>query len=237
MKKIISRRRMVALLGTAPLVGGLLAGSPAAGQDAHAQPPEPRKWREVSARERFRERHFPNVVLTTHEGKRVRFYEDLMKDKIVIINFMYAKCEGVCPPITNNLVRVQKALGSRVGKDIFIYSFTLKPEQDTPARLAEYARMHKAGPGWLFLTGTKADLELLRRKLGFTDPDPRLDADASSHIGNLRYGNEALSMWGACPGLSRAGFIAESVLWLDWPHNKKESARNVGARKEKAHED
>lgn len=226
---------MVALLGTAPLVGGLLTGlSSASAQEGGAQPPpqQQRKWREVSGRERFREKHFPDVVLTTHEGKQVRFYEDLMKDKMFIINFMYAKCEGVCPPITNNLARVQKALGDRVGKDIFIYSFTLKPEVDTPAKMAEYARMHKAQPGWLFLTGSKADMELLRRKLGFTNPDPKLDADAAEHIGNLRFGNEALQMWGACPGMMNADFIAESVLWLDWPENKK---KNAG--KEKAHEE
>ncbi len=225
---------MVALLGTAPLVGGLLTGaSRASAQVAGAQPAGPqRKWREVSGRERFREKHFPDIVLTTHEGKRVRFYEDLMKDKLVIINFMYAKCEGVCPPITNNLARVQKALGDRVGKDIFIYSFTLKPEVDTPEKMAEYAEMHKAKPGWLFLTGAPPDMELLRRKLGFVNPDPKLDADATQHIGNLRYGNEELGMWGACPGMSKASFIAESVLWLDWPHNKK---KNAG--KEKAHEE
>ena len=35
---------------------------------------------------------FPNLVLKTHEGKNVRFYEDLLRDKIVLINFMYATC-------------------------------------------------------------------------------------------------------------------------------------------------
>jgi protein SCO1/2 len=70
--------------------------------------------------------------LTTHEGKKVKFYDDLIKDKIVIINFMYVKCEGTCPGTTANLVKVQKLLGDRVGKDIFMYSITLKPEEDTP---------------------------------------------------------------------------------------------------------
>lgn len=224
---------MVALLSSAPLVGGLLTGvAQAQEQGGEAQAPPQRKWREVSGRERFREKHFPDVILTTHEGKKVRFYEDLMKDKLFILNFMYAKCDNICPPITNNLLRVQKALGDRVGKDIFIYSFTLKPEVDTPEKLAEYAKMHKTQPGWLFLTGSPKDMELLRRKLGFVYPDPKIDVDDSQHIGNLRYGNEALQMWGACPGLSRAGFIAESVLWLDWPENKKERAGKERANHE-----
>ncbi|HZN00715.1 MAG TPA: SCO family protein, partial [Pyrinomonadaceae bacterium] len=78
-------------------------------------------------RERLAERSFPNVTLTTHKGKKVKFYDDLLKDKIVLINFMYVRCDGKCPGTTANLVKVQKLLGDRVGKDIFIYSITLKP--------------------------------------------------------------------------------------------------------------
>ena len=217
---------MVGLLAAAPLVGKLLPGSArAAGREDGAQTT---KWRVVSSRERTRELHFPDVVLTTHEGKKVRFYEDLIKDKLVIINFMYAKCEGVCPGITTNLRRVQKLLGDRVGKDIFMYSFTLKPQMDTPEKMAEYAKMHKAGPGWLFLTGAPADMEDLRVKLGFTNPDPVDDADVTQHIGNIRYGNEALEWWGACPGMSRPDAIVQSILWLDWPKNSKAPEKGDG---------
>ena len=174
-----------------------------------------------SARDRIRERHFPNVVLTTHEGRKVRFYDDLIKNKIVVINFMYVKCEGVCPGITANLVKLQKLLGSRLGRDIFMYSFTLKPEQDSPEVLRKYAEAYRAKKGWTFLTGTPEDMELLRRKLGFTDPDPKLDADKSNHIGNVRYGNEALQLWGSCPGLSKASWMAESISWVDRPRSGK----------------
>jgi protein SCO1 len=179
-------------------------------------PNEP-KPRNMSSRERTRDRYFPNVILRTHHNKKVRFYDDLLRDKIVTINFMYSKCEGVCPGITANLLKVQKLLGARMGRDIFMYSITLKPEQDTPKVLKQYAKMHAVGPGWLFLTGQPADIEMLRGKLGFTDPDPELDKDKSSHIGNVRYGNEALQLWAACPGLADAHWIAESISWVDWP--------------------
>jgi cytochrome oxidase Cu insertion factor (SCO1/SenC/PrrC family) len=97
----------------------------------------------------------------------------------------YAKCEGICSPVTRNLVRVQRLLGDRlgkdrIGKDVFIYSFSLKPKEDNVAALKHYADMHKVGPGWLFLTGKPDDMELLRRKLGFVDPDPELDKDLSN---------------------------------------------------------
>src|SRR5262249_18524981 len=71
----------------------------------------------ASSRDRIRDRHFPNLVLVTQEGKRMRFYDDLIKDKIVVLNFMFTSCSGVCPAITSNLVKVQKILGPRVGRD------------------------------------------------------------------------------------------------------------------------
>lgn len=216
------------MLGASPLAAALVSrvvrGSTLEGIVA----PQPKKWREVSGRQRFKERHLPDVQLITHDGRKVSFYEDLVKDKMVLINFMYAKCEGVCPGVTANLLRVQKALGERVGRDIFMYSISLKPEQDSPEVLRKYAQAYKVRKGWTFLTGTPENIELLRRKLGFTDPDPQLDADKTNHIGNVRYGNEALQLWGACPGLSNPSFIAESLLWLDWPKNKNVSGKGVG---------
>ena len=168
-------------------------------------------------RERLAERSFPNVTLTTHNGKKVKFYDDLIKDKIVIINFMYVRCDGKCPATTANLVQVQKLLGDRVGKDIFIYSITLKPEEDTPRDLKEYAKAYKVGPGWQFLTGDPKDVELLRRKLGFIDRDPVRDANKSNHIGMLRWGNEPHTLWAGCPASLAPAKIVKELRLVDWP--------------------
>ncbi len=215
--KNMDRRGMLALLGAAPLAGGILI----AGEEAEAQTPAVAKFKSIPPRERIRQRYFPDLVLTTHEGKKVRFYDDLIKDKIVILNFMYAKCEGVCLPVTANLAKVQQLLGDRLGRDIFINSFTLKPEQDTPEALKRYAATYKARPGWTFVTGTPADMETVRRKLGFVDPDPAVDANKNNHTGNLSYGNEPLSRWGGVPGTSKPEWIVKMVSWVDWPKNRK----------------
>jgi protein SCO1/2 len=168
------------------------------------------------ARDAIRARYFPNVVLRTHEGREVRFYDDLIKNRIVVINFMYARCgDGTCPITTANLVQVQKLLGERVGRDIFMYSITLTPTHDTPAVLKAYAKTYGVGPGWEFLTGKPNDIELLRRKLGFTDPDPARDANRANHIGTLRYGNEPLQLWAACPGMANPAWIVKSISWVD----------------------
>src|SRR5918998_2481154 len=178
----LKRRSLIATLGAAPFAVPLLA-------HAQALDVNPR-FKKISSRERIRQRYFPNLVLTAHDGRKLKFYDDLIKDKIVIFNMFYAQCEGVCSPITRNLVRVQKILGNRVGKDIFMYSFTLKPKEDTVSAMKHYAHMHKVKPGWLFLTGSVDDMETLRRKLGYVDPDPEVDKDKNNHIGVVKYGNE-----------------------------------------------
>lgn len=176
--------------------------------------------RSGSARETIRDRYFPNLTLRTQDNKKVRFYDDVIKDKAVTINFMYCKCDGICVPVTSNLVRVQKLLAKHVGRDLFMCSITLKPEEDTPEALKQYCEMHRVGPGWTFLTGEPDDIERLRRSLGFTDPDPVVDKDKSSHIGMVRYGNEPLTLWAGCPGLSSPEWIAESISWVIRPNGK-----------------
>src|SRR5260370_35912991 len=85
--------------------------------------------------------YFPKVTLQTQDGKEVDFYEDLIKGKIVLINFMYTRCDGkLCGEGMKNLVKVQKALGDRLGREVFMYSITLDPEHDTPAVLKDYAK-------------------------------------------------------------------------------------------------
>jgi protein SCO1/2 len=212
----------MAALGVAPLAIPLLTAAQTAGSES--------KFKQISSRERIRQRYFPNLSLTTHEGRTVRFYDDLVKDKIVVFNMFYAKCEGICSPVTRNLVRVQKLLGDRVGKDTFIYSFSLKPKEDNVHALNHYAKMHKVKPGWLFLTGKPDDMELLRRKLGFVDPDPELDKDLSNHIGVLKYGNEPLERWGGCPGMQAPDAIAEAISWVDWPKNQASLKAKGGTR-------
>ena len=158
---------------------------------------------------------FPNYLLTTQEGKQVKFYDDLVKNKIVVINFFYAQCEKSCPPNTANLRRVQKKLGAKMGRDIFFYSITLKPEHDNAKVLADYAEMNNVGPGWYFLTGDPHDIEALRKRLGFVDPDPEVDKDTSNHIGLVLYGNDKTQRWSACPALTDPDEVVRILSWID----------------------
>src|SRR5262245_10712131 len=199
----LTRRAWFKLAALAPVAGALVAPEAKGGAS-----------RQVNG---FHAGYFPNVVLHTHEDKELRFYDYLLKNKIVVINFMYATCEGICPLVTANLVQVQKLLGDRVGRDIFMYSLTLKPEVDTPAVLHQHATQLGVGPGWWFLTGKPADIELIRRKFGIVDLDPVVDADKSQHTGMVRIGNEALERWSGCPGQAKPKVIVQTILWMQGP--------------------
>ncbi|HLJ28129.1 MAG TPA: SCO family protein [Candidatus Angelobacter sp.] len=171
----------------------------------------------LSPREQAHQRYFPDVTLLTHEGKKVNFYSDLIKGKVVTLNFMFADCQEICPLVTANLEKVQKLLGGRVGKDIFMYSFSLQG-QDSPEKLRAYRKAYNIKPGWTFLTGDLNTMELLRRKLGFTYPDPKTDADKTQHIGNFRFGSEPLIMWETMPGMAEPRYLVEMISYVEAEH-------------------
>ena len=156
--------------------------------------------------------YFPNFIVQTHDGKNLRFYDDVLRGKIVVLNMMYAVCTGICPGNTANLRLVQQALGSRLGKDIFMVSMTLQPQFDTPGALKEYARRYDISPGWMFMTGQPKEMDVIRRKLGFFNDDPRIDGDLANHTGMVRVGNERLDRWFMLPALSRPQQMARAIL-------------------------
>ncbi|HEY7181801.1 MAG TPA: SCO family protein [Blastocatellia bacterium] len=162
--------------------------------------------------------HFTNALLRTHENKEVRFYDDLIKGRQVIINEMYANCTSACPVITSKLIRIHKALKDRMGKDLFIYSLSLKPEQDDPAALKKFAEMHGAAnlPGWLFLTGDPFDIETIRFRL-FRWEHIKFDLDLDLHAGMLRIINDATNCWTNVSPDASMFTILEHISWADPP--------------------
>jgi protein SCO1 len=164
--------------------------------------------RPVSADSRWGANYFPNIELTTQDGKTVHFYDDLIKGKIVAIDLIYTTCQYSCPLETARMAQVQKMLGDRVGKDIFFYSITIDPKNDTPAVLKAYAKKFHAGPGWTFLTGKKEDIEFLSKKLGlYSDPAATLDG----HTPHLLLGNEPMGQWMRNSALDNPRFLSQMI--------------------------
>jgi protein SCO1/2 len=162
---------------------------------------------------------FPNVELRAHDGRTLRFFDDLLLDKVVAINFIYTRCPDACPLETARLAEVYQILGDRMGRDVFFYSITIDPDHDTPAVLAEYAQRHRAGPGWLFLTGRSRDIALLRERLGLFDGSDGDDGSVSNHSLSLVISNQATGRWMRSSPFENPYFLATEL--GDWLHNWK----------------
>jgi protein SCO1/2 len=161
-----------------------------------------------------------NVALTTHEGRAVRFYDDLLQGKTVLLHFFYTVCtaEAICPLATANLVEVQRLLGPRAGKDIFLYSITLDPENDTPGVLKSYAKAFGAGGMGISRAEGRSNAAA---QLGY---EPRSgEGLGPSCTAGCPLRIELLERWAACPILtcrSRPRYLA----WLE-PGRKAEPGR------------
>lgn len=136
--------------------------------------------------------YFTNTPLVNQDGETLRFYDDIIKGKVVSINFMFTSCGDSCPLETAKLRKVQQLLGEHAGKDVYMYSITVDPDRDTPAALKAYMQKFNIGPGWQFLTGKKEDIDLIRDKLGmYSDEEEEL----SDHAINFVLGNERTGQW------------------------------------------
>jgi protein SCO1/2 len=135
---------------------------------------------------------YPNVPLINQDGETLYFYDDVIKDKVVTINFMFTSCGDSCPMETAKLRKVQEMLGEHAGKDVYMYSITVDPDRDTPEALKAYMQKFNVGPGWQFLTGKKADIDLVRKRLAMYSKE---EEELSDHAINFVLGNEATGQW------------------------------------------
>jgi len=151
------------------------------------------------------QKYFTDVELINQDGKKVHFYSDVLKGKTVIVNAFFTSCTSVCPPMNRNMEKIQEALGDRVGRDVFLVSMTVDPETDTPARMKEYAKKFHAGPGWLFLTGKKENLDWALYKLG------QYVENKDDHQTVLIIGNEPTGLWKKAFGMANVAELVQVV--------------------------
>lgn len=157
-------------------------------------------------------RPFPNPVLVTQEGKEVRFYDDLVRGRVVMVNFAYTRCTGKCPRTGAQLAAALRLLSEQPGgRAVTLLTLSLDPANDTPEAMRRDLERYGAPPGWTWLTGRPADLLAIRRFLGLVDPDPAADADLTRHTGVVVLGNDRAGRWTTVPGLVRPALIVEAV--------------------------
>lgn len=171
-------------------------------QDQKPKPPTPANLQQpepgaATSGRSANEKYFSDVELINQDGQKMRFYSDVLKNKVVIINSFFTTCTSACPPIHRNFEKVQEALGDRLGKEAFLVSITVDPETDTPPRLKEYSRRFHAREGWLFLTGKKENVDWALYKLG------QYVEKKDEHTTIVIIGNEPKGLWKKASGLAK----------------------------------
>jgi protein SCO1 len=97
----------------------------------------------------------PDVALVRDDGKQVQLSSEMNDGRPVVLTFIYTTCTTVCPLTSRVLSELQGKLGA-ARDSVHLMSISIDPEQDTPARLREYAQGYGAGPEWQHYTGTLA---------------------------------------------------------------------------------
>ena len=131
--------------------------------------------------------YFTDLPVITHEGKELRFYTDLLKDKVLLVMFFYTTCPTLGPEMIQ-LFKLQKTLGEQLGKDFYILSISVDPENDDLKAIQEFAHKFNPSKGWIFLTGKRENMEVILQKFGNTNPRPEMHIKLFL-LGNLRTGN------------------------------------------------
>jgi len=103
----------------------------------------------------------PDLIVSDQDGKELKFYTDLVKNKKVIVNFIFTSCKGICPTTGSHTAKLQTALGKRLGTDVFMITITTDPETDSPERLKAWSKRYNPAPGWTLVTGSADNITRL----------------------------------------------------------------------------
>ena len=149
-------------------------------------------------------RYFTNLALVTQDKRSVRFYDDMIRNKVVLINVMFAGCSSVCSTMTSNLVGVQELL-RRDETRYHMVSITVDPLNDTPEALKAYADARGVKEGWTFLTGSKQNIDWVLYKLGSYIKEPM------EHSNVLLIGNDSAGVWTKALAMDKPAEIAAAA--------------------------
>ena len=168
------------------LCAGLLAAPAVALAEAAAQAGP---TNDAAAEEKAR-KFFTDLEVVDQNGKKLRFYSDVLKGRVVLINFIFTNCPDACPMVTHKLMQVRNLMVESIKDDVWFISVSVDPERDTPEAMKEFARKQGVDERrWLFLTGDKKNLEFIVKQLG------QYTQEVEAHSTLMLAGNDRTRHW------------------------------------------
>jgi protein SCO1/2 len=143
-----------------------------------------------------------DVDVVDQDGHAVRFYSDLMKDRVVAINFIFTSCQTICTLLGAKFAKVDRLLAERRVSNVLLISVSVDPANDRPEQLRNFAARYGVTQRWKLVTGEKRNVEQLLRSLGEYTPDK------TAHTGRVLIGRGDGS-WVRVDGLGSPEKIAD----------------------------
>jgi protein SCO1/2 len=145
-----TRPRRIDLIRAAALIAGSLLAIGASRGHGHDSLTAHSATRSLTSTAQY---SVPAVRLIRDDGEVISLPEEMNDGRAVVLNFIFTTCSSVCPLMSEILAQFDLKLGAERAR-VHLMSISIDPEQDTPARLREYARRFHAGPEWQHYTGT-----------------------------------------------------------------------------------
>jgi protein SCO1/2 len=157
----------------------------------------------------------PDVAVRDHHGRKLHFYSDLVKDKVVVLNFFYTSCTYTCTMQGRTFSQLQSLLGERLGKSVHLISVTTDPAKDKPEQLQAWAKRYGLKSGWTLVTGDEAEInKLLGRFTGSS-------AGAGMHVPVTFVVNDRKGTWIGSTELVAPHQLVKTVDYLTREDNKQ----------------
>jgi protein SCO1/2 len=167
--------------------------------------------------EEHSENKMQDVSVTDQDGIKKNIYTDMIKDKIVAINFIYTTCKHVCVPMSavfsgvSNLIKLKKN-----NKNNFkLISITLDPKTDTPKKLKVFLKTYGNHSDWSLVSGDSNMIKKLLIEAGVKEEIPL------GHTPFTIIGNPATNSWKKIEGIVKPDIIfnkMEELSMLDNLH-------------------
>jgi protein SCO1 len=166
------------------------------------------------------ESYFTNLDVVDQDGRKLHFYDDVLKDHQVVISFFYTSCKEICPVSTARLARVNEILGEK--KNLRFVAISVDPENDTPDKLKPYAEAFGLGDNWLLLTGKPDNLKTIAARLG------NREEFKEQHRNEIVLGNTATGEWSRNSAFIEPERLAFDILQLDpdWRNKTRDNTKD-----------
>lgn len=201
LRKTLNAWLLPVLAGIAVCAMAWTAMNPAPEPGTHfSQAPQNARWGDA---------YLPNLPVVDQDGNRYRFYDDLIKGRKVVVNFIFTSCSAICPLTMARMAQLYEKLGDIAGSDVQFYSITVDPEHDDPAALKRYSQAFKLDPKWRLLTGNPSDIQIIRDKLG------ERSRVASDHRHEMLIGNDLIGDWSKDSAYGDLDRVAINIRMMD----------------------